>query len=237
MRTPKDAAMAPSTMTSAATRPGAVAAHTPTAGERLLVWIGKHKQASAYGAAVLLAVVGFAVWSFISSGRVEAEARSNLASARMAFDSRNLALAASELARVRENFSGSLAAEEATLLLAQVRLLQGENEQSVQMLQELASSASAPYRAQAHGLLGVALENSGKPAEASDAYEKAAAETKLDAIAAQFLSDAARTRLAAGDSSRAISLYRRVVKDYDKTTSARESSLRLGELTKGAAGS
>ena len=219
-------------MTSAA-RPAA-AAHTPTAGERVLEWIGKHRQASAYGAVALLGVLGFVVWSFISSGRVEAEARANLAGARMAFDSRNLALAASELARVRENFSGSLAAEEATLLLAQVRLLQGENEQSVQMLRELASGASAPYRAQAHGLLGVALENSGKLAEAAQSYEQAADAADLDAMAAPLLSDAARTWLAAGDTTRSISLYRRVVKDFESTTSAREAALRLGELTKGA---
>lgn len=233
MRTPKDAAVAPSTITSAGSRPAA-AAHAPTAGERVLEWIGKHRQASAYGAAALFAALAFVVWSVISSGRVEAEARANLAGARMAFDSRNLALAASELARVRENFSGSLAAEEATLLLAQVRLLQGENEQSVQMLQELASGASAPYRAQAHGLLGAALENSGKLKEAAQSYEQAADAAELDAIAAPMLSDAARTWLAAGDTTRAISLYRRLVKDYGSTPSARESSMRLGEVTKGA---
>ncbi len=221
-------------MGTASQRPATVV-HKPSAGERVLEWIGKHRQASAYGAVAIIVAVGLVVYNITSSGRVEAEARANLSSARMAFDSRNLGVAASELARVRENFSGSLAAEEATLLLAQVRMLQGQTDQGVQMLQEFAPGASREYRAQAYGLLAVAFENAGKLTDAAQAYEQASGGAELDFLKAQFLSDAARTWLAAGDTSRAISTYRRVVKDLDSTTAAREATIRLGELTKGAA--
>jgi len=234
LRTPKEAVAPPSGMGSASQRPATVG-HTPTAGERVLAWIGKHRQASAYAAVAIAAAAGLVVWNIMSSGRVEAEARASLSSARMAFDSRNLAVAASELARVRENFSGSQAAEEATLLLAQVRLLQGQTDQGVQLLQEFAPGASREYRAQAYGLLAVAYENAGKLPDAAQAYEQAAGGAELDFLKAQFLSDAGRTWLAAGDTNRAISTYRRVVKDMESTTAAREATVRLGELTKGAA--
>ena len=234
MRTPKEAIASPSGVGSTSQRPATVA-HTSSAGERVVEWIKKHRQASAYVAVAIAAAAALVVWNITSSGRVEAEARANLASARMAFDSRNLAVAASELARVRENFSGSLAAEEATLLLAQVRLLQGQTDQGVQMLQEFAPRASREYRAQAYGLLAVAFENAGKLSDGAQAYEQAAAGAELDFLKAQFLSDAGRAWLAAGDSNRAISTYRRVVKDFESTAAAREATVRLGELTKGAA--
>ena len=51
--------------------------------------------------------------------------------ARLAFEQENDPLAASEFARIRENYSGSRAAEQATLLLAQTRLLQGQAQQAL----------------------------------------------------------------------------------------------------------
>jgi tetratricopeptide (TPR) repeat protein len=201
----------------------------------LLEWIGKHRQAATYGGVALVAAVGLLVWNLTSRGRTEVEARSALTSARVAFESRNLGLASSELSRVRENYSGTLAAEEATLLLAQVRLLQGQADQGLQMLQEFAPGASAEYRSKAFGLLGAALENAGRSSEAAQAYERAGNDEELPALQAQYLSEGGRAWAAAGDTARAVSLYRRIVSELGTTNAATEASVRIGELTRGAA--
>lgn len=217
----------------AAARPATVAPPA-SLGERVLEWITKHRQASGYaGAAIAIGIV-LVVWNVTATRRSELEARTSLAGARIAFESRNLGLASSELARVRENYSGTKAAEEATLLLAQVRLLQGQTDQALQLLQGFASGASRDYRAQAYGLLGGALENSGKVAEAAQAYEQAGAAAQLDFLKAQYLSDAGRTWLATGDTARAVSTYKRIVTDLGTAAAATEATVRLGELTKGS---
>ena len=225
--------MAPQTgMAAGGARTPPVAA--PSAGERLLGWIGRHRQASSYaGGAIVLGALLF-VWNITATRRSEAEARATLGSARVAYESRNLGLAQSELARVRENFAGTKAAEEATLLLAQVRLLQGQADQGLQLLQDFAPGASREYRAQAYGLLAAALENAGKPVDAAQAYERAAEAAPLAFMQAQNLSDAARAWVVAGDTARGVTTYRRIVKEYESSAVGPEAAIRLGELTKGA---
>jgi tetratricopeptide (TPR) repeat protein len=221
-----------------APQPGTVntarqATPAPSAGDRLLEWIGKHRQASTYGAVVIVAVVGFLVWNISARGRTESEARSALSNARVAFESRNLGLASSELSRVRENYAGTKAAEEATLLLAQVRLLQGQADQGLQLLQDLAPDASVDYRSKAFGLLGAALENAGRVTEAAQAYERAGNAEELPFLKTQYLSEAGRAWAAAGDTARAVSIYRRIVSELGTAGGATEAQVRLGELTKG----
>ena len=218
-------------MTAGGARPAAAA---PTNAERLFAWISKHRQASTYvGVGIVVAALLF-VWNLTATRRSEAEARATLGSARVAYESRNLGLAQSELARVRENFAGTKAAEEATLLLAQVRLLQGQTAEGLQMLQDFAPSASRDYRAQAYGLLGAALENDKKFADAAQAYERAADAAPLAFMQAQYLSDAGRAWVTAGDTARGVTTYRRIVADYNSSSVAPEATVRLGELTKGA---
>jgi outer membrane PBP1 activator LpoA protein len=173
-------------------------------------------------------------WNIVATRQSEAEARTNLQGARVAFESRNLGLAASELARVRENYAGTKAAEEATLLMAQVRLLQGQRDAAIQLLQTFAPGASREYRAQAYGLLGGALEDAGRGSDAAGAYERASGEASLDFLKAQYLSDAGRAWVGAGDTSRAVAAYRRITTELGETSVATEAAVRLGELTKGA---
>lgn len=229
MRTPKEAVIPPSAVVAGALH----GTPTQTTAERVLAWVGRHRQGSAYGGAAILVAAILVVWNISATRRSEVEARSNLANARIAFESRNMGLASSELARVRENYSGTKAAEEATLLLAQVRLSQGQTDQALQLLQDFAPGASRDYRAQGYGLLAAALENAGKLADAAQAYERAGDAASLDFMKAQYLSDAGRTWVTAGDTARAVATYRRVATDLAKTTQANEATLRLGELTKG----
>ena len=212
---------------------------TPAAGdssflERVTAWVNAHRQATVYTMAALVLGAGLFWWNLLSTRRSESIARDQLLQARAAFESKNYPLAASELARVAENYSGTSAAEEGTLLLAHVRLLQGQAQQAIAALKDFAPAASTNYRSQAFGLLGAAYENVGRPREAAEAYQAAVEAAGMEFLKAQFLSDAGRAYLAAGDTTRAFQAYRRIVSDFDKSGPVQEARVRIGELTRGA---
>ncbi|HEY6061165.1 MAG TPA: tetratricopeptide repeat protein [Gemmatimonadales bacterium] len=208
---------------------------SPHAGEsKLLAWVLQHRKAVTWGALILLLAAGAFAWNFISTRQSERVASQQLSSARFAFESKNYALAASELSRIAENYSGSRSADEASILLAQTRLAQGQSQQAIDVLKQFAPKASADYRAQAYGLLGAAYENVSHPKEAAEAYEEASKNGRLPFERAQFLSDAGRAWLAARDTSRAVAAYQEIVSKLDSTGSAFEAKVRLGELQTGA---
>jgi predicted negative regulator of RcsB-dependent stress response len=207
----------------------------PPAGEsKLLAWVVQHRKAVTWGVLILLLAGGAFAWNFISTRQSERVASQQLSSARFAFESKNYALAASELSRIAENYSGSRSADEASILLAQTRLAQGQSQQAIDVLKQFAPKASADYRAQAYGLLGAAYENVAHPKEAAEAYEEASKNGRLPFERAQFLSDAGRAWLAARDTGRAVAAYQEIVSKLDSTGSAFEAKVRLGELQVGA---
>jgi predicted negative regulator of RcsB-dependent stress response len=201
---------------------------------RLIEWARGHRNVVTYGLGGLVVAAALVAWNLVASRRSEDAAGEQLQQARAAFEQRNLPLAASEFARIRENYSGTRAAQEATLLLAQSRLLQGQAQQAIDVLTGFAGSADDPYRAQAHGLLGAAYEEVGKARDAAAAYLRAADASQLPSFKAQFLSDAGRTWVTAGDTAQAVATYQRIVRDLPETGPVAEATVRLGELTKGA---
>jgi tetratricopeptide (TPR) repeat protein len=201
--------------------------------ERVIAWTKGHKRITSWvGTALVVGLVLF-VWNASSTRRSEAIAGRQLQGARYAFDNQNLPLAASELARIVENYSGTNAAAEGRLLLAQVRLVQGQPQQAVELLRDFAPSAHATFRAQAYGLLGAAYENLGRPRDAAEAYQAGSERARMDFLKAQMLSDAGRAWAAAGDTTKAIAAYRRIVDELSKEGAVTEAKVRLGELTKG----
>lgn len=201
--------------------------------ERVLAWTRAHKQVTTWASTALIVGVVLFVWTASSTRRSEAIAGRQLQGARYAFENQNLPLAASELARIIENYSGTNAAAEGRLLLAQVRLLQGQPQQSVELLRDFAPSAGAAFGAQAYGLLGAAYENLGRARDAAEAYQTGAERARMDFLRAQMLSDAGRAWAAAGDTAKAIAAYRRIVDELPKEGAVTEAKVRLGELTKG----
>ena len=205
----------------------------PPALERLLDWIRGHTRAVTWIVGALVVGLGLFLWTLSSTRRSETIAGRQLQGARYAFESQNLPLAASELARIVENYSGTNAAAQGRLLLAQVRLQQGQPQQAVELLRDFAPGAGAAYRAQAYGLLGVAHENLARPRDGAQAYEAGAEAARMDFLRAQLLVDAGRAWTAAGDTAKAIAAYRRVVQELPKESAVTEAKVRLGELTKG----
>jgi tetratricopeptide (TPR) repeat protein len=201
--------------------------------ERVLEWTRVHRRATTWISVALILGAGLFVWTLSTTRRSETIAGRQLQGARYAFENQNLPLAASELARIIENYSNTNAAAEARLLLSQVRLQQGQPQQAVELLRDFAPSAGSAFRAQAYGLLGAAYENLGRPREAAEAYEAGAERARMDFLKAQMLSDAGRAYVAARDTTKAIAVYRQIVNDLPKEGGVTEAKVRLGELTKG----
>src|SRR5437773_8437242 len=170
---------------------------------RLVQWAKGHRQATAYlGIVVGVGAVLF-VWNLWSTRTAERTAGARLQQARLAVDSRNYKVAASERSQVVENYAGTHAADEATILLAQTYLGQGQSQQAIALLKRFAPDAGKAYQAQAYGLLGAAYENVAHPKEAAEAYQRAADAARFPFLRAQFLSDAGRAWVAGGDTVRA----------------------------------
>jgi tetratricopeptide (TPR) repeat protein len=220
-------------MTQSVTQPGAATQVEPFL-ERVVAWTRTHRQATSWISTIVIVGAVLFVWTASSTRRSEAIAGRQLQGARYAFDNNNLPLAASELARIIENYSGTSAAAEGRLLLAQVRLTQGQAQQAVEIMKDWAPSAGAGFRSQAYGLLGAAYENLGKARDAAEAYQNGAERARMSFLKAQMLSDAGRAWAAAGDTTKAIAAYRRIVDDMPKEPAVTEATVRLGELTKGA---
>lgn len=199
----------------------------------LVTWVNAHRQLSYWIGTILVVAAVLFVWQLSTKRRSEEIASRELQGARFAFENQNLPLAASELARVIENYSGTNAAEEGRLLLANVRLLQGQPQQGVEVLRDYAPGAGGAYRSQAYGLLAAAFENLGRFREAAEAYENGAAAARLDFQKAQMLSDAGRAWTSAADTTKAVQVYQRLVKELPNEGAVTEAKVRLGELTKG----
>jgi len=199
----------------------------------LVNWIKGHQNLATGLAVAVVAAVGIGWYTIVSRNKVEAAASQRLSQGRLAFEAHNYPLAASELARLVENYSGTRAAAQANLVLAQVRLAQGQTQQAIDLLNRVAPSMGRDYQAQAYSLLGGAYENVLRFKDAATAYEEAAKHAQYPFQRGQNLNDAGRTWATAGDTARALAAYRSVISGTDSTSGLNEAKVRVGELTRG----
>jgi tetratricopeptide (TPR) repeat protein len=204
----------------------------PDAGQQVIEWIEKRRR-PLIGSAAAVAVIALGTWSVIANQkRKEIDATRALNEARVAAQSGNFPLAASDLSRLKATFRGTMAADEAAILLAQVRLLQDQPSLAAEELRAaLDGGMEEQFRAPAWGLLGTALEQMGSLAEAGRAYETASGLSWYGYVQAQYLNDAGRVYLDAGDTTSSLAVYERVLEDYADSPGAAEASVRVGELT------
>lgn len=188
--------------------------------------------AAGVGAVALVAVASWFVMS--SNKRKEEFAARSLNQARAAAEAGNLPLASSELQKLIQTYKGTDAASEAFITLNQVRLVNGQSELAIVGLRDyIASKPEMKYVAPAYGLLGAALENSKKFAEAADAFSNASKSADVDYLKARYLIDAGRAYREAGKNTESIAAYRTVLQKYSKSPSFTEAQVRLAELTGG----
>jgi outer membrane protein assembly factor BamD (BamD/ComL family) len=185
---------------------------------------------------IVLGAIALGVWFAVVSGqRKEDFANRALEQARNVAETGNFPLAASELQKVISTYAGTEAAQEALVTLNQVRMENGQQELAVVGLQDFVKgNPKAKFVGQAYALLGRALEDLGRGAEAAKAYGSASDEAEGDFLKAEYLLDAARSYAFGGDRDQAIATYRRLIKEYPKTSSKVEAEVRLAELTRGA---
>ena len=219
-----------------ATEPTVTPAPAPSAPNPLSLWLAnrKNRMTAIAGGAVL--VVGVIAWLVILDGqRKQAYADRALSTAMSAAAANNLPLASSELQKVISTYAGTPAAGQAVIMLNQIRLTSGQEALAITGLQEYLKAKPEPrFAVQAAGLLGSALENAKRPAEAAAAYLTASESAQDAYLKAEYLNQAARAYLNDGKPEEAIKLYRRVMSDFGKTAAVGEASVRLSELTKGA---
>ena len=183
----------------------------------------------------VIAAIALGAWMITSSNsRKEEFAARSLMQARSAALNGNLPMASSELQKLIDTYRGTDAAREAVISLNQIRMINGQSELAAVNLREFLATNPAPrYAAPAEGLLAAALENAGKPAEAADAFKRAAEAATVSYLKAEYLVDAGRAYRNAGKIAEAQAAYREVIEKYDATTSVTEARVRLSELTGG----
>jgi TolA-binding protein len=186
-------------------------------------------------AAVAVAALLVISWFVMASGRRKEEfAARSLNQARASAEAGNLPLASSELQKLITTYKGTDAAHEAVITLNQVRMVNGQSELAVVGLREfLATKPPAKYVAPANGLLGAALENAKRWADAANAYTAAANAIDVPYLKAAYLVDAGRAQVEAGHSEEAAKTYRTILQKYPDSPSFTEAQVRLAELTAG----
>lgn len=184
------------------------------------------------GAAVLV-VAAAAIWFVMESGkRKEAFAAQALEQARATAEQGNMADAVQQFERVVESYGGTGAAYEATIGMAQARLVAGQTELAISTLEEFVGrNPPATYASPAYGLLGTGYENVRRYGEAVTAYQKAADLATVDYLKAILLLDAGRAARANDQPDAARSIYERVIAEYGETAARSEAEVRLAELT------
>ena len=182
------------------------------------------------GGAIL--VVGLATWFLMTAGkRKEAFAARALESARAVAESGDIGTAVQQFESVATTYAGTDAGYEAQIGIAQARLVAGQAELAISTLEDfIASNPPEHFRGPANGLLGTALENTGKHAEAAAAYRRASEQQTVDYLKAILLLDAGRASRLAGDTAAATAAYQEVIDKYGETAAKSEAEVRLAEL-------
>ncbi len=196
-------------------------------GESIMDWARTNSRALSIGGIAVVAVAAVVMLWRASADKKEVRASQALASAEAVVRSGNAALAQSDLQALLRRYSGTTAAIQAHLLLAQVHFGQGKVEDGLKELDAIGSAG--PFASSVHGLRGAGLEQSGKAAEAAAEYEKAATAATTDIAKAAYQSDAARAYAAAGNADAAKRIWESIAAD-DNNPLAGEARVRLGEL-------
>jgi hypothetical protein len=194
-------------------------------------WARTHIRRIGIGAAVVVVVVGAAVAYVASERNKEAFAGQALSQAWGTVEAGNMALASSDLSRLIERYGGTRAADEAFILLSELRLLGGQTDVAVQTLQQFVSKRHAKYfMASAYSLLGGGLEDQSKFGDAARAYREASDAARLGFLKAQYLIDAGRAFALAHDTASAKAALGEVLSKYGELSQSAEARVRMAEI-------
>jgi len=201
------------------------------AGDRAIQWLAANRRRITIGGSIVFLIGGGAWFNRSARIRQETFAEGELSQARVAAQSGNLQLAASDLGRIINLYPNTGPGQEAVILLANVHLQQSQPELAVSELRDLMSRGPEPYlEGPVAGLLGSALEELGRFAEAADAYEQAADGVGYDLIRSMYLMEVARAAVLAGDTGRAAAAYETIIEEDQDPATVGEATFRMAEL-------
>ena len=185
--------------------------------------------------AVVVAVVAFGVWFVQRKSLNETiSADKQLLVAKQSLGSGNAPLAEADLKKVVDRYGDKAAGAEAGMLLAQLRFDRSDFAGAVTALRDLSTKVTTgPNAASVRGLLGDALAQLDKPADAAVEYEKAAGLTTMPNEKSFWLAKAARSYMAGGKTPEAKKLFEGLAAQSDNEAVSTEAHVRLGELATG----
>ena len=182
-------------------------------------------------------VVGLAAFGFWFVQRTSLNETINsdkqLLMAKQSLASGNAPLAESDLKKVADKYAGKPAGAEAAMLLAQLKMDRGDYAGAAEWLREKTGKVSGPNAPAMHALLGDALGQLDKPAEAAAEYERAAGLTAMRNEKSFYLIRAGRANMAAGKTAESKKIYEGLAAQSDNEAVATEARVRLGELAVG----
>jgi predicted negative regulator of RcsB-dependent stress response len=205
--------------------------------ESFIEWFNVNSRWVGIGAVVVL-IAAVVAWYIPRARQQKNEnADKRLLAAKQSIGSGNLQLAESDLKKTADQYAGTNAGIEAGLLFAQLKLDKGDAAGAVSYLQDLAAKVgSAPSIASVRGLLGDALAQANKTADAAAEYEKAAGTTAMPNERATLLAKAGHAYMAAGKLDAAKRIWQLIATQEDNPGLAAEARVRLGEIAVGSKG-
>lgn len=182
------------------------------------------------GVAVVAAALFF-FWVWRSTVRTtEDKASKALGLAAGSFYSGNKGLAKADLTKVADNFKGTPAGVEASMMLAQVLFEEGKYDEGIKRLETAKSGSGADaFQASLESLMGEGFMDLKKFDDAAKHYMAAADKTPFAADKDIYQADAARAYTAGGKAADAIKLWTALAAKTDSPVRG-EAHIRLGEL-------
>lgn len=219
-------------MTHPISDPEGLSASAQPRAESFVDWFHVNSRLVSIGA-ILVVGIAFGVWFVQRQALNEsASADKQLLTAKQSLNSGNAPLAEADLKKVVDKYSSRPSGIEAGLLLAQLKLDRSDYAGAVTELRGLSAKVATGTGASAiRGLLGDAIAQSGKPAEAAVEYEKAGNLSAGPVEKDFWLSKAARAYTEGGKSADGRKLYEVLSSQQNNEAIATEARVRLGELS------
>ncbi len=200
--------------------------------ESLMDWFNLHSKQVSW---ILLGIAVLAAggWFYTRSQNLKNErAETAYFAAQRSVVAGNLPLAESDLRKMVTRYSGTPAAMEGSLVLAQVMYDQGKVQQGLDELKKSSDkiSGSKEFGSAVHVVMATGYEQLKKFTEAAREYDAAAEVARFKADGERYRALAAKAYLTAGDSTKAKAMWTELGAD-SKGTVAGEARVRLGELT------
>lgn len=180
-------------------------------------WETHKTQIIGYGTIILLAIGGWGIYEFQKQAKVTAS--------QVAYAEANDAAA---LQTVIKDFSGTNAAGNATLKLANTLRSEGKYDEAASLLREfIAKPSDYPLLSGAWVSLGATLELQGKTDEALSLYQEIVTKFPQESAAAYALSAQGRLLKGKGDIQAAARIYQDLTTRYPESTFALEARQEL----------